>query len=168
MKIRLAEKIFHSASIFGNWDSNYQPYSIPQQQKALKTLKIPMSVRGALLECGVFVFGDLIHGVGSKHGRVYILPIANIYPKGCNDLDGWEVIPETIGQFTGLLDKNGKEIYEGDILGFERERNFTKEVIHLFEVRWENYGNGMIGWTQFSPIDQIVKVGNIYDDPELI
>lgn len=54
MKIRLAEKIFHVASVFGNWDSNYQPYSIPQQQKALKALKIPMDIRNILLEYGVF------------------------------------------------------------------------------------------------------------------
>lgn len=54
MKIRLAEKILYVTSIFQNWDSNYQPYSIPQQQKALKTLKIPMNIRESMLECGVF------------------------------------------------------------------------------------------------------------------
>lgn len=54
MKIRLAEKIFYVTSIFQNWDSNYQPYSVPQQQKALKTLKIPMPIRESMLEYGVF------------------------------------------------------------------------------------------------------------------
>ena len=52
MKIRLAEKILYVTSVFGNWDSNYQPYSVPQQQKALKTLKIPMDIREAMLEYG--------------------------------------------------------------------------------------------------------------------
>ena len=49
MKIRLAEKILYVTSVFGNWDSNYQPYSVPQQQKALKTLKIPMDIRRSML-----------------------------------------------------------------------------------------------------------------------
>lgn len=51
MKIRLAEKILYVTSVFGNWDSNYQPYSVPQQQKALK---IPMDIREAMLEYGVY------------------------------------------------------------------------------------------------------------------
>lgn len=50
MKTRLAEKILYVTSVFGNWDSNYQPYSVPQQQKALKTLKIPMDIRRTMLE----------------------------------------------------------------------------------------------------------------------
>lgn len=54
MKIRLAEKILYVTSVFGNWDSNYQPYSVPQQQKALKTLKIPMDIRRSMLEYGVY------------------------------------------------------------------------------------------------------------------
>ena len=54
MKKRLAKKILYVTSVFGNWDSNYQPYSIPQQQKALKVLKIPMDIRDTILEYGVF------------------------------------------------------------------------------------------------------------------
>jgi uncharacterized phage protein (TIGR01671 family) len=70
-------------------------------------------------------------------------------------------------QYTGLKDKNGKEIYEGDILAFEFEENFKKVNKHHFVVKWENYNNGFNGWTQFSPIKKAVKIGNIYENPEL-
>lgn len=75
----------------------------------------------------------------------------------------YEVIPETVGQFTGLTDKTGKEIYEGDII----ERLYKYEVI--FE-RGSFYGRGSNNTrlTAKEISNDMVVIGNIHDNPELL
>ena len=62
--------------------------------------------RGKRLDNGEWVYGDLIHIDDSDIGIV-------------TDYDHWQgcrVDPETVGQFVGITDEHGKEVYEGDVL----------------------------------------------------
>lgn len=75
----------------------------------------------------------------------------------------FDVDPATVGQYTGLTDKNGKKIFEGDIL-----LDADEPCVIVFEdCSWkEIYKND---WWSFIYEDDVVEViGNIHDNPELI
>lgn len=120
--------------------------------------------RGKDIETGKWVFGDL-HTLCDKphiHTDKSKFPYA-----GKRSF----VIPETIGQFTGLLDKNGKEIYEGDILAVNHadEKSYleVRFVRGVFAFLW----NGDLD-DEFpcnAPTQEWAEVvGNIHDNPEII
>ncbi|MBB4036574.1 putative phage protein (TIGR01671 family) [Dysgonomonas hofstadii] len=76
------------------------------------------------------------------------------------------VIPETVGQFTGLTDKNGKEIYEGDIMEDYTGRYYWIEFYK--SGFWVNGGQNGSDWKLHSMNNNIKVVGNIHDNPELL
>ncbi len=118
---------------------------------------------GKRADNGEWVVGDLIHRQIWKRS----LTIIRVSDDGFDHYEEYEVIPETIGQFTGLTDKNGKKIFEGNIIakGFELyEVRWNPE-----QVRWSIYlGNYEVaGFTKFSE-SYFEVFGNVYDNKELL
>lgn len=83
-----------------------------------------------------------------------------------------EVIPETVGQFIGLYDKNHKKIFEGDIVVAEYDDCITRvfEVIFYncaFKLR-SKHCQTMYDYSIHDEHPTFEVIGNIYDNPELL
>lgn len=75
---------------------------------------------------------------------------------------------ELIGQFTGLHDKNGKEIYEGDIFTFTKGRRKTVAKVVFEEAMFKMKDNNGWGVMILQREDDMEVIGNIYENPELL
>lgn len=135
----------------------------------MRTIKF----RGKDAETGEWLVGDIIQRIG------YFPSI--LFPYNSNGKIHYSecaVDANTIGQFTGLLDKNDKEIYEGDILVWGEGEHKSAPLTVCFKhgsfgyiyCDWFHSFAGNTNFT-FNPFDTDVRfevIGNIHDNPELL
>ena len=119
--------------------------------------------RGKRLDNGEWIYGDLDHLVDG------------VYISNDNGNNMAQVDPDTVGMNTGLKDKSGKEIYDGDILAHNGEpigyvvdgvRGYCFDVVYADPVStstWSLYGVVVNDYE-----GDVEIVGNIYDNPEVV
>ena len=132
-------------------------------------------------ENGEWVEGYLIKGVRTYIATKEAIENMVVSISGRAGLELIEVIPDTVGQFTGLTDKNGKNIFEGDIIkvvspnGDEENPFVTEFFAIVYEEKMRRFVMRSDLWNDdfdYSQDDikeyKVEVIGNIHDNPEFL
>lgn len=132
--------------------------------------------RGKRLDNGEWVEGFLVNVGGYCYILTGLLSIGN----GHADFFKYVVDPETVGQYTGLTDKNGKRIFEGDVVQAKTvdTHEYRRTVIGIglcveskddtpcIGVNFDYFGEQVI--LQVDMMEHLEVIGNIHDNPEMM
>lgn len=140
-----------------------------------KAMEREIKFRGKGVDNGEWVYGYYYYNWRTKQHIIH-----------CSKSEGvlvdktFEVIPESVGQFTGLLDKNEKEIYDGDIVHYTQHEGYLLESF-VGEIIWSiedacwcyEYGGYYYHFCDSDEVQQDLLnhmeiIGSIHDNPELL
>ena len=121
--------------------------------------------RGKRVEDNEWIFGYYV--VTCDSNRIIYEDYEGFY---CEE----EVIPESVGQYTGLRDKNGREIYEGDIVHLSSDDGVDYKALIVFkdggfcaiDGSENDYSVRRYGLSRYDL--KVEVIGNIYENPELL
>ena len=120
--------------------------------------------RGKNIHTGEWLYGDY-----HREGKTHYITKPGDFMREYAPIE-FIVDEKTLGQFTGMLDKNGKEIYEGDIIlqqGYSGKKLMLVRFEHGAFITGEHSGSS----TAIRPMliqKRCEVLGNIYDNPGLI
>ena len=125
--------------------------------------------RGKRTINGDWVYGDFVHGNERKSLRDSIF----VYDSETQSFNDYEINPSTLGQYTGLTDKNGKRIFEGDIAKVLQGKDkdiayvgFENGAFMLYPKTGNIYERNL--WSYWYNDLDVEVIGNITDNPELL
>jgi len=139
--------------------------------------------RGKRVDNGEWIYGDLTqvrYNIHDQNDDRYglenqcMIGSCEVDEYAMTGYDTASVIPETVGQYTGLVDKNGRKIYEGDIVRVEDEDGDTEfsdggvGVVSFDDGLWYISGEVNNGLNNLNRCYYISVIGNIHDNPELL
>lgn len=111
--------------------------------------------------------GEWVYGAYGSHTSLDAMIINKPYPAsngGLSAIGFWKVRPNTVGQYTGLNDRNGVMIFEGDIVSAHGYCGYVSMDTDYWEIHWNHdFNRELYVWK-----DSVEVVGNIYDSPELL
>ena len=116
--------------------------------------------RGKRLDNGEWVEGDFVHSV-YKIGDTCVGTYRN-------SLWMHQVDPSTVGQYTGLKDKNGERIFEGDVLTVDGEDGFFALEFQEDTARFVMSGDSIVVDFDNFWSYEVEVMGNIHDNSELL
>lgn len=117
--------------------------------------------RGKRVDNGEWVYGNLIEDKwGDDNGNtVYAILQDRVAPEIAALWTPVKVLPETVGEYTGLTDKNGKKIFEGDIV---RDCDGKIYEIKHFDFEWIAEQTRAF-WINIKHLKPCEIIGNVFD-----